>query len=97
MRVHTGGMARSDSTRTKLMATSGSLAVIVFFVLGFVFDAWAWAWVVFLVPGVVTIWFGDDEPSKKQVKRDAGQSSAPLPPGHEGEDGNPPPPQRYQG
>lgn len=36
----------------RLAAGSSGLALIVFFVCGFAFGGWAWAWIVFLVPGV---------------------------------------------
>lgn len=90
-------MSRSDPVRTKLLASSGTLAVIAFFILGFIFNAWAWAWVVFLVPGVVAIWFGD-EPERKAVGRRRDTTSR-LPQGHEGSEqgSGPPPPQRYEG
>ena len=83
-------MARSDPTSTKLLASSGTIALILFFVLGFAFGAWAWAWVVFLIPGLVAIWFGDGG------RRGGSKSAQGLPPGHEGDEA-PPSPQRYQG
>lgn len=42
----------------RLMAVSGSLALVAFFVLGFAFHAWAWAWVVFVLPGIAAGLFG---------------------------------------
>lgn len=84
--------------------------MIAFFVLGFVFHAWGWAWIVFLLPGVASIWFGDDT-SRRSGRGSSGaarrrsvgprstEGSGGLPPGHEGaEPGDlPPPPQRYEG
>lgn len=34
-------------------AVAGSLALVVFFVCGFALDGWAWAWIVFLLPGAL--------------------------------------------
>ncbi len=51
------GMSQAD----RLLAVSGSIATIVFLVLGIAFGAWAWAWIVFLIPGVVRQYYGADE------------------------------------
>lgn len=51
-----GAVRVRRSFADRLTASSGTLAVVVFFLLGFGFDAWAWAWVVFLLPGVVAAW-----------------------------------------
>ncbi len=40
----------------RLAAVSGPLSLILFFVCGFAFNGWAWAWIVFLLPGVVFAW-----------------------------------------
>ncbi|WP_048555373.1 hypothetical protein [Nostocoides japonicum] len=50
------GAGRVPTVGERLMAVSGSLSVVVFLLLGFVFHAWAWAWLVFLVPGLVWKW-----------------------------------------
>ena len=52
------------TTAQKLLAVSGTLALITFFVLGFAFHAWEIAWVVFLVPGLLRRWVSFDEPKE---------------------------------
>lgn len=42
----------------RLTAMSGTLALIAFLLCGFVLRGWAWAWVFFLVPGLVHTWNG---------------------------------------
>lgn len=44
------------SLGNRLTAISGGLATVIFLLLGFVFHAWAWAWIVFLVPGLIHRW-----------------------------------------
>ncbi len=41
----------------RVMAVSGGVALLLFFVCGFVFGGWAWAWLFFLVPGLLRTWF----------------------------------------
>ena len=57
--------ASSNSTAQKLLAISGSLALIVFLVLGFAFHAWPIAWVAFLVPGMIRTWMAVEAPEKQ--------------------------------
>lgn len=87
-------MSTSPSTATKLLAISGSLALIVFIVLGVVFHAWAWAWVVFLIPGAIRAWqaVGQDHDAAVTQGHDDVRVS------HEGEEArrDAPPPQRYE-
>ena len=37
----------------RVPAAAGGLATIAFLVAGMAFDGWSWAWVFFLVPGVL--------------------------------------------
>lgn len=60
------------TTAEKLLAISGSLALITFFVLGFAFDAWAVAWVVFLVPGLLRRWVSVEAPQPKPATQGYG-------------------------
>ncbi len=86
---------------SKLFAISGTLAVPVFLFVGFVFHAWAWAWVVFLVPGMVRTWQAVGRGDDRQLGQGHGTATGaedrtpPPPTSYEGED--PLPPQRYQG
>ena len=57
--------ASSNSTAQKLLAISGSLALIVFLVLGFAFHAWPIAWVAFLVPGMIRTWMAVEAPKEQ--------------------------------
>lgn len=41
----------------RLMAVSGGVALCLFFICGFLFGGWAWAWIFFLVPGLMRTWF----------------------------------------
>lgn len=51
---------RRDSGLERLVAASGGLALIAFFVCGFALHGWAWSWIFFLVPGVLrTLAHGD--------------------------------------
>lgn len=86
-----GNAGAGPSFATKLLAISGGLATIIFLVLGFVFHAWAWAWLVFLVPGLVRTWqsVGQGDAGSAPVARPLPSAS------HEGDE--PPAPQRYQG
>jgi hypothetical protein len=62
-----GVVADPRATRaTRLVAASGSIALIAFLFAGMVFGAWAWAWVFFLVPGALKAWYGmtDDDKGK---------------------------------
>lgn len=52
------------TTAHKLLAVSGTLALITFFVLGFAFHAWEIAWVAFLVPGLLRRWVSLDAPNE---------------------------------
>lgn len=48
--------ARREARRKQmngLLAISSGLATIVFFILGFTMGAWYWAWIVFLIPGLL--------------------------------------------
>lgn len=55
------------TTARKLLAVSGTLALITFFVLGFAFHAWEIAWVVFLVPGLLHRWVSLDAPNENAL------------------------------
>jgi hypothetical protein len=52
--------AQPSETMSRMLAISGGLVTVVFLVLGFAFHAWPWAWVVFLVPGLVRGYYGLD-------------------------------------
>lgn len=56
---------RRPSLPERLAAGSGSLSLVVFFVLGFAFNAWAWCWIVFLLPGVFAGWWGYDKRERR--------------------------------
>lgn len=45
--------AASPDIWNRLMAGSSGIALVAFFILGFGFNGWAWAWLVFLVPGII--------------------------------------------
>lgn len=80
---HSGGMNKASGESKKLVALSGTIALIAFVLLGALFDGWGWAWVVFLVPGVIRVWqaVGDKESD----------------PSHDGEEaGGVAPPRRYE-
>jgi len=47
---------RKGGRMAGLMAISSTLALIAFMIIGFVFDGWAWGWVVFLMPGLLKSW-----------------------------------------
>lgn len=49
----------------RLLAISGTLALIIFFVLGFAFGAWGIAWIVFLIPGMVRAWMAVEAPKEE--------------------------------
>ena len=49
------------TTSSRVLAVSGSVATLLFLACGMAFDGWAWAWVFFLVPGIVATWYGDDD------------------------------------
>lgn len=51
-------MENSGTFTTKLLAISGTIALVVYILLGSLFGAWAWAWIVFLVPGAIRLWQG---------------------------------------
>lgn len=56
--------ARREARRKRmngLLAASGGLATVVFLVLGFTMGAWYWAWVVFLLPGILRTYLGASE------------------------------------
>lgn len=44
---------------SRLVAMSGSLALLAFLACGFLLRGWAWAWIFFLVPGLVRAWYRD--------------------------------------
>lgn len=76
-------MNKASGESKKLVALSGTIALIAFVLLGALFDGWGWAWVVFLVPGVIRVWqaVGDKESD----------------PSHDGEEaGGVAPPRRYE-
>ena len=74
---------------------SGPLALIAFFICGFAFQGWAWAWIFFLVPGVFYAWSGQERGGSRRLQDGHRDASDALPPGHEGKEN--PPPQRYEG
>lgn len=49
-----------SSMADRLMVGSGTLALIAFVLCGFLLNGWAWAWVFFLVPGLLRVFFGAD-------------------------------------
>lgn len=81
---------------SKVMVASGMVAVIAYFALGYLLDAWAWAWIVFLVPGIVRVWV---PPGRSIDASGSGHPQGTLPPGHEGSEtpGLTSPPQRDEG
>ena len=99
----------SPSFGTKLLAISGTLALIAYMLIGFLLDGWAWGWVVFLIPGAIRAWQAVGQPKTPAEISGAGaghgagsSTSAPsveADPSHEGHEpgDTPPPPQRYQG
>ncbi|MEI2765252.1 MAG: DUF1707 domain-containing protein [Dermatophilaceae bacterium] len=48
-----------SATMSRLVAMSGSLALLAFLACGFLLRGWAWAWIFFLVPGLVRAWYRD--------------------------------------
>lgn len=46
----------APTTLDRLEAISKPLAVVIFLVCGFALRGWAWAWIVFLVPGILHAW-----------------------------------------
>lgn len=42
----------------RALAISGGLATVVFLIIGFALDGWAWGWIVFLIPGLVRGYYG---------------------------------------
>ncbi|MBK7720754.1 MAG: DUF1707 domain-containing protein [Austwickia sp.] len=42
----------------RLLAISGGLSLVLFFAIGFGLHGWAWAWIVFLIPGLVRGYYG---------------------------------------
>ena len=102
----------SPSFGTKLLAISGTLALIAYMLIGFLLEGWAWGWVVFLIPGAIRAWQAVGQPKTPAEISGTGAghgagSSTPNPstsssnthPSHEGHEpgDTPPPPQRYQG
>lgn len=91
---------------TKLLAVSGTVALIVYILAGMIFGAWAWAWVVFLVPGAIRAWMGAGE-STQQIEtqgRGAGRpavadAAEEASESHRGSEGPSPipPPRTYEG
>lgn len=56
--------ARREARRKRmngLLAASSGLATVVFLVLGFTMGAWYWAWIVFLIPGILRTYLAASE------------------------------------
>lgn len=56
--------ARREARRKQmngLLAISGGLATIAFLIIGFVFSGWAWAWIVFMIPGLLRTYLARSE------------------------------------
>lgn len=62
---------RGGDLAGRIWAVSGSIAVVVYLVLGFVFHAWAWSWIVFLIVPIVSTLVGGGDPwAGRQRNRD---------------------------
>lgn len=57
--------SRGGLSRSKIMAATPILATIGFFVCGFAFNGWAWAWVFWLAVPLVGILTSDDDDQKR--------------------------------
>jgi len=49
------------STTGRIRQATPLVATLLFFVLGFAFDGWAWAWLVFLVVPIVYVFLRPDK------------------------------------
>lgn len=84
-------MDKTPKLGAQLVAVSGTIALIVYLLAGWFFGAWAWAWIVFLVPGLIVRW--------QSAGRGESSGTATPPASHEGSEPakDVPPPQRYEG
>ncbi|MCA0178312.1 MAG: hypothetical protein LCH77_01675 [Actinobacteria bacterium] len=57
-------LAKREARRKSMngmLAMSGGLATVIFLIIGFVFNGWAWGWIVFLIPGLMRTYLQHSE------------------------------------
>lgn len=56
--IHQPGKKTPPERVQRLLAISGGLSLVLFFAIGFGIGGWSWAWLVFLIPGLIRGYYG---------------------------------------